>query len=91
MKRILLLAALPLAACTTAQIEKAQTITETACMSAPIAQALYNTAVKSGDATKVNQILDYIRASCPGVLILIQTVPVKEAVPPPPVPGPERG
>jgi hypothetical protein len=61
------------------------------CVSAPIAQALYNSAVATGDGDKVNEILNKLQAACPGVLLLIHTVPVKVEVPPPPQPGPERG
>jgi hypothetical protein len=64
------------------------------CTSAPIAQALYNSAVATGDGDRINKVLSDLQASCPGVLLLIHTVPVKvelPAAPPPPVPGPERG
>jgi len=85
-------ACLALAACTTAQVEKVESTTQAICTSAPLAQALYNTAVASGDNNRVNEIMNYLQAVCPTVLILIKTVPVKEPVyVPAPAPTPERG
>lgn len=97
MRKFILIAtaALALAACTTAQKERVTSTLTTICTSAPLAQALLNTALASHDNTRVNEILNYLQATCPTVLILVQTVPVKEPVippaPPPPTPGPERG
>lgn len=79
------------AAATLAGVNQAATLV---CTSAPIAQALYNSAVATGDGDRINKVLSDLQASCPGVLLLIHTVPVKvevPAAPPPPVPGPERG
>jgi hypothetical protein len=97
MKKLLFpLVALALAACTTAQKDRVNTTLATICTSAPLAQALYNSALATHDNTQVNNILNYLQASCPAILILVQTVPVREpavVLPPPvvPVPGPERG
>lgn len=99
MRKLLLLAAasVALTGCTAAVQERVESTVATICTSAPIAQALYNTAVASGDDNRINQILSYIQATCPTVLILIQTVPVPGGAipipPPPPIPTPtpERG
>jgi hypothetical protein len=81
--------------CTTAQKERVSNGIASVCTSAPLAQALYNTALASHDNQRVNEVLNYLQASCPAILVLVQTVPVKESTPvaPPPAPviTPERG
>lgn len=85
------LVALALSACTAAQQGRVESTLNTICTSAPLAQALYNTAVASGDNTRVNQILNYLQATCPTVLILVKTIPVKVEVPAAPATIGERG
>jgi hypothetical protein len=88
------IATLLLSGCAPAAIAGVNSAATAVCTSAPLAQALYNSAVASGDHDRVNKILNELQAACPSVLILIQTVPVKVEVPvaPPTVtPGPERG
>lgn len=81
--------------CTALQKERVTTTLSTICTNAPLAQALYNAALASHDNTRVNEILNVLQASCPAVLVIVQTVPVRESVVPPPpptlTPGPERG
>lgn len=94
MRALILAPLLALAACTTAQKERVTTTLATICTSAPLAQSLYNVALATHDNARVNEIFNYLQATCPAVLVIIQTVPVKEPTPPPPVvpvPGPERG
>ncbi len=79
-----------LMSCTTAQKERVTATLNTLCTSAPLAQALYNTAVESNDQNRINQILAYIQATCPTTLVLIQLVPVKPVIVEPAI-TPERG
>jgi hypothetical protein len=92
---IALLFALLLSGCTALQKERVTSTLSAICTNAPLAQALYNGALASHDNRRVNEILNVLQASCPAVLIVVQTVPVREsAAPPPPptqTPGPERG
>jgi hypothetical protein len=88
------IATLFLGGCAAATLAGVNQAANLVCTSAPIAQALYNSAVATGDGDKINKVLSDLQAACPGVLLLIHTVPVKielPAAPPPPVPGPERG
>lgn len=84
-----------LAGCTPATLAGVNAAANAVCTSAPIAQALYDSAVATGDQGKVNEVLNKIQAVCPSALVLIHTIPVKVEVPvvipPPPTPGPERG
>lgn len=90
-----LIVTLLLTGCTTLQKERVTSTLSTICTSAPLAQALYNAALASHDNARVNEILNILQASCPAVLVIVQTVPVRESVVPPPpptlTPGPERG
>lgn len=87
-----------LSACTAAQKERVNSTLGTICTSTPLAQALYNGALASHDNARVNEILNYLQAACPAVLVIVQTIPTRQqpeviVLPPPvqPAIGPERG
>lgn len=87
-------AALLVTGCAPAALAGVNTAANLVCTSAPFAQALYNSAVATGDGDRINKVLTDLQRACPSVLLLIHTVPVEVAIPappPPPVPGPERG
>jgi hypothetical protein len=91
---IALTALLALGACTTTQRDRVETVAATVCTSLPLAQALYNLAIQSGDRTRANLLLTSLQLSCPAMLALIQTYQPPAVVvpaPPPPVSTPERG
>jgi hypothetical protein len=75
------IATLFLGGCAAATLAGVNQAANLVCTSAPIAQALYNSAVATGDGDKINKVLSDLQAACPGVLLLIHTVPVKVELP----------
>jgi hypothetical protein len=84
------IATLFLSGCAPAAVAGVNTAATAVCAAAPLAQALYDSAVATGDTDKVNRVLNQLQAACPSVLLLIHTVPVRVEVPVA-VAGPERG